>query len=202
VKTARNNSENLTNLLLDGLHINLHSSKVIEKGFYMFLKYNHCETGVQSPVWTKSLTPGLALINHIWKMIISVRIDCSGETWLELSLTHSFIFIKWWHSIQPKWTVVSYHYPHLFNGYTNKEHQQTKPSWMTLAINFFYINYNPFWECWMNYKLQFIKNIFPFCGFCLSDVVESCFHFFARLRVRTQVAEVKIQQGSHWAIIP
>jgi len=33
------------------------------------------ETGVQSLVWAKSLTPGLAFINPFYEMIISVRID-------------------------------------------------------------------------------------------------------------------------------
>jgi len=39
------------------------------------------ETGVQSPGWAKSLTPGFALMNHFQKMIISVRIDFCAETW-------------------------------------------------------------------------------------------------------------------------
>jgi len=47
---------------------------------------------VQSLAWAKSLTPGFALVNHIYEMIISVRIDCCAETWLELSLTNK-IFI-------------------------------------------------------------------------------------------------------------
>jgi len=42
-------------------------------------------------VWGKSLTPGFALLYHFYEMIISVRIV---DTWLELSLTHLFLFIK------------------------------------------------------------------------------------------------------------
>jgi len=65
------------------------------------------ETRVQSPVWAKSLTPGLALINHFYEMIISVRIDCCADTWLEF-LLYSFIQICQWknqviisHNFQP-----------------------------------------------------------------------------------------------------
>jgi len=35
---------------------------------------------VRSPVWAKSLTPGFALMNHLFEMINSVRIDCCAET--------------------------------------------------------------------------------------------------------------------------
>jgi len=42
----------------------------------------------------KSLTPRFILINHLHKMIISVKIDCCAETLSELYLIHSFT-IKW-----------------------------------------------------------------------------------------------------------
>jgi len=35
---------------------------------------------VQSLAWAKSLTPGFALMNNFFEMIISVRIDCCAET--------------------------------------------------------------------------------------------------------------------------
>jgi len=38
--------------------------------------------GVWSLAWAKSLTSEFTLINHYYAMIISVRIDCSVETWL------------------------------------------------------------------------------------------------------------------------
>jgi len=41
------------------------------------------ETGLQSLVLAKSMIPRFALINHFYEMILSVRIDCCAETWLE-----------------------------------------------------------------------------------------------------------------------
>jgi len=60
----------------------------------------------------KSLTPGFALINHFYEMILSVRIDCCAE--LELndllySSIHIYLLkIKWlWDTtFSQKWTVV------------------------------------------------------------------------------------------------
>jgi len=47
------------------------------------------EAGVQSLVWEKSLTPGFALINNFYEMIISVRIDD-----LSLIITFSYFSLE------------------------------------------------------------------------------------------------------------
>jgi len=40
---------------------------------------------VESLAWAKSLTPGFAIINHFYEMILPLRIDWCTDTWLELS---------------------------------------------------------------------------------------------------------------------
>jgi len=47
----------------------------------------NCETGVQSPVFAKCLTPEFSLINHFYEMIISIWIDCCAEAWLKKYLS-------------------------------------------------------------------------------------------------------------------
>jgi len=55
----------------------------------------HCyDTWVRTgrySVW--SLTPGFAFTIHFYEMIVSFRVDCCADTWLELSL-NSFIIWK------------------------------------------------------------------------------------------------------------
>jgi len=46
---------------------------------YLWQLTENWETGVQYPVWAKSLTPGFALINHFYEMIISVAIDLTVQ---------------------------------------------------------------------------------------------------------------------------